>query len=450
MQDEDEQRRKRILKIILIGSLVMFVIFGALLLYYSWLEGSNYREISLQIFSIIAAFFALLYVFSRRGFYVPVSYLLITAYFLGVSYMAYHWGVNLPVALLGYALLITMASMLLGSRSGFIIAGIVAIFIITLWHFQFYGIVPIDMSTPPNNSDAFLFAILLWLFVIIAWISNREIEHSLVRARKSEEALQKERDLLEDKVEERTRELHAAELEKIDHLYRFAEFGRLASGSFHDLLNILNVAVLNVELGCDPNAAKQILESTRSVQREMERFKEAFRRQLTLDNTAEHFSLADAIERVIQFLGYQAKCDGVHISFERDMDDDFMYFGSPREFHHIAMNLILNAIESFEGIPVGPAKERCVTIRLRHEVDEIMWQVEDNGSGVPDDLRKKIFEPFFTTKEKQKKGIGIGLAMTRRIVENDFGGTIELTNGKEGGSIFTVRFPKIHHRDEEG
>jgi hypothetical protein len=238
-RDEDDRRRERILNIILVSSIFMLILFDALILYYSIHEGAAYRDMPFIEFSILPAAFVFLYVLSRRGFFVAASYILIAAYFVSISYAAYRWGVDLPAALLSYAILVTIASILINARFGFIMAGIISCFMITVWHFQFYRILPIDQSTQ-NNSDALVFAILLFLLTIIAWLSNREIERSLLRARRSEQNL-------EVKVEERTRELQAAQLEKIDHLYRFAEFGQLASGMFHDLLNVVNAVALNDE-----------------------------------------------------------------------------------------------------------------------------------------------------------------------------------------------------------
>ena len=82
---------------------------------------------------------------------------------------------------------------------------------------------------------------------VIAWLSNREIEKSLKRARRSEAALKVERDALEITVEARTRQLREAQADQLSQLYRFAEFGQISSGLFHDLVNPLNAMSLNME-----------------------------------------------------------------------------------------------------------------------------------------------------------------------------------------------------------
>lgn len=437
--DEDEQRRERILNIILVGSILMLGLFDGIVLYYSLVEGAAYHDIPFIIFSVLPAFFVLLYALSRRGCFVLASYLLIAAYFLSISYASFRWGINLPAALLGYALLITMSSILVGSRFGFVATSVISAFMIAIWHFQFYGMLPMDHSTR-NNSDALVFAILFFLLTTVAWLSNREIEKALARARRSERAVKVERDLLEVKVVERTRELQAVQLEKIDHLYRFAEFGQLASGLFHDLLNLVNTVSLRAELNAgSADEAKALLNTASNAQTEIDRFREAFRKQLSREELSEKFIPKESIEHAMQFLGYPAKQAGVRMEFSGEA---FEYFGNPLKFHQIVVNLILNAIESFEKMVDAPSGRRRITIGLKRINGEVILSVEDNGCGMSEALQAKIFEPFFTTKDGHKKGIGIGLAITKRIIENDLRGKIAVESIEGNGTTFLVSFPQ--------
>ena len=64
-------------------------------------------------------------------------------------------------------------------------------------------------------------------------------------------------------------------------------------------------------------------------------------------------------------------------------------------------------------------------------------RIEDNGSGIPAEILAKLFEPFATSKER---GTGLGLAVSRRIVQ-EHGGVIEATNRPEGGAVLDVALP---------
>ena len=104
------------------------------------------------------------------------------------------------------------------------------------------------------------------------------------------------------------------------------------------------------------------------------------------------------------------------------------------QIQQVFINLIVNAIEALEGQQVAP----LVVLRAVTDPNEILIQVIDNGPGVDDPDR--IFDAFMTTKEK---GMGIGLAVSRSIVEAH-GGRLWAENGKAGGATFNVALPLSH------
>jgi signal transduction histidine kinase len=67
----------------------------------------------------------------------------------------------------------------------------------------------------------------------------------------------------------------------------------------------------------------------------------------------------------------------------------------------------------------------------------VLVEVEDDGPGIPEEIRARIFEPFFTTRAT---GTGLGLAVVKRIMDLH-GGEVALRPGPRGGAIFTLRFP---------
>ena len=156
-----------------------------------------------------------------------------------------------------------------------------------------------------NNAFVFVFSFIN--IMIVAWLSNREIEKSLKRARRSEAALKKERDLLEVKVEERTRALKESQAEKMTQLSRFAEFGRLASGVFHDLINPLTIVSLNLENIKDSshkelNNVNSSIKRATDASRRMESFILAIKRQLSQQGSLEKFNVCEEIRQVAQIL----------------------------------------------------------------------------------------------------------------------------------------------------
>ena len=104
------------------------------------------------------------------------------------------------------------------------------------------------------------------------------------------------------------------------------------------------------------------------------------------------------------------------------------------QIQQVFINLIVNAIEALEGQQVGP----LVVLRALTDSNGMLIQVIDNGPGVDDP--DGIFDAFMTTKEK---GMGIGLAVSRSIVETH-GGRLWAENNKTGGATFNVALPLSH------
>ena len=93
-------------------------------------------------------------------------------------------------------------------------------------------------------------------------------------------------------------------------------------------------------------------------------------------------------------------------------------------------NLITNAIQAMQA-------GGRVTIATVRDRDKVEVSVTDTGSGIPAERLSAIFDDFVTTK---KRGLGLGLAITKRIVEQ-LGGTISVTSELGKGTTFTMRFP---------
>ncbi len=437
--DEDQRQRERILNIILIGSIIMLAILDAIVLFYSLREGSADWEISFGAFSILPAFFILLYFLSRRGFSGLASYLLIAAYVASNSYAAFRWGVTMQVVLITYALIIVTATILRGTRFGFFTTGSIIAFIIPLGYAQYHGLIATQIQKM-RGADVVIFSILYLLIMIVAWLYNREIDRSMRRAKSSEEALKEERDLLEVKIVERTNELRLTQLEKVRQLNRLAELGQLSAGLFHDLLNLLNALSLRADEETDPS-----LTSAFGIAKQIENFMQAVRKQIGGANERESFSLTQGISHVIQLIHYQADKEHVRIIFHHEPHAGIIQFDVPFKFQEIVINLLLNAIESYEHLPKSDDRARIIEIAIEEKDGLAILRVEDNGCGMTPEVRTRIFEPFFTTKEAPK-GIGIGLATIKKIIEEDLFGTIAVHSRPGLGTLFTVIFPIKHEK----
>ncbi len=98
---------------------------------------------------------------------------------------------------------------------------------------------------------------------------------------------------------------------------------------------------------------------------------------------------------------------------------------------HVFTNLIINAVDASEP-------EGVVRLRLSEEGDRVRVDVEDHGCGIPPDAVGRVFEPFFTGKEK---GVGLGLAVSKKIVDAH-GGEMTVKSKQGEGTVFSVLLPK--------
>ncbi len=433
--DEDGRRQEYILNIILVACIAALLAIEALILYGASLKGGEYTEVPLAELTIFPVFFVFLLILSRKGYHLLSSALLVGTLLLGNARAEYLWGIDLPITLLAYAFIISTAGILLGTAVGFAVTAVSAGLIAGIWSLHVRGIVAPHPQQPSQN-DVMVFVAFYLLIMIVSWLSNREIGKSLARARSSEKALARERDLLETRVAERTETLRRIQFQELEKTHRLAEFGRLASGLFHDLLNILNSLSLRTEGSAEDDAA---FAAAHEVTRQIRRFMHAAEHQLGKSARAEPFSLDDVIDEAIQLVRHKADREHVRIVFARPREP-LISTGIALTFHQVVVNLLTNAIDAYRDVPHASAIPRTVIVRIARRKGMLVLTIKDHGCGIPDDLKEKIFAPFFTTK-KDHEGVGIGLAAVKRIVEHDLEGTIAVHCPRSGGTTFTITFP---------
>lgn len=439
---ENDARKCRsfVLNTILLGSIGLTFIALAFMTF-RYLQGKQAGLSPLAVAFILLLFVGL-YSLSRKGLSNLASSILIVLYLLPTLYGFYKWGADLPQGLLACALAIVMAGILVGTRWAFIVTTFLSIYLVTITYLQISGILKINTLWKTNIltiDDSIVSVGTILVIFVISCLYNQQIEKSIKQIIFSENELKKERDLLEVRVEERTKELKEAQIETMTQIFRFAEFGKLASGIFHDLINpitsvSLNLSQINPQGLKKMSSAKGYLQEALHASKRMENFMIAIRKQLQHQDITRNFSLNEEIEQSVQVLAYRSRLANVEIKIATN--EPVTIKGNPLRFNQVITCLLSNAIDAYKN--KTEESKRGVVVAVNRNKKNIIVSIQDWGVGIERVNLKKVFEPFFTTKTPEE-GMGIGLSIARGIVEHDFAGKIWAESSPDKGTIFYIR-----------
>lgn len=220
---------------------------------------------------------------------------------------------------------------------------------------------------------------------------------------------------------------------------KLAAAARLAATVAHEINNPLeavgNLLYIVKTMPDVPSAAAEYFES---MERELERVAHLARQTLGFyreSKVPEEVGIAALIETILKV--YVTKLANKSIRIETDLQPCPPVLGLAGELRQVIANLISNAIDAVPENGAIRVRLRCIDAE-RGKVAEV--SVEDNGSGIREEHMAKIFEPFFTTKKDV--GTGLGLWVTKEIVERH-GGGIQVISRSKGfpGTSFSVNLP---------
>jgi signal transduction histidine kinase len=443
--NEDVRRQRHIVDKIILGWIILSIIgVGiSLIVYVGFIKRSDNQTSPVLLNVGVLAFFIALYYLSKKGLYKPIAILLVSINLLLAGYMSFTWRADAPLALLLYALSIVTSGIILGTKSSFFTTLLSFVIMSVIAHLQSNHIIYYDKYwaiVPTGLKDTITASFALLIIAIVSFLSNYELEKALKRAKKSEFDLKKQNEQLEVLVQERTQKLQQAQTEKLTQLYRFAEFGRGASGLFHDLVNPLNTVSLNLDQlnerskKFEHKEMKGLINTAINNTKRLENFVITARKQLQNQDELRFFTLKQEITQVIQILNYKVRKAHVRIVFTGE--NNIKTFNNPIKFSQLMMNLISNAVDAYDD---SDKSDKIIAIVLKKNNKGITITIQDWASGINTEHLSKIFDPLFTTKNFEK-GTGIGLAICQNIVHKNFKGTIRVKSKIGNGTLFTIKF----------
>jgi two-component system NtrC family sensor kinase len=249
---------------------------------------------------------------------------------------------------------------------------------------------------------------------------------------------------LEDRVEDKTRELKRAH-DHVLHVEKMASIGKMAAVVAHEINNplsgILTYAKLlrkwldrGDTLGEKREEALQCLDL---IAGESRRCGDLVKNLLTFSRSApinlQSSDLNAIVDRSVRLVRHQLEMNGVQLQLDLTLDLPMVQC-DPSQIEQVLLALVMNAIDA---MPRGG--NLWLTTRPADRADEVEIRVRDDGSGIPPDILPNIFEPFLTTKESGH-GVGLGLAISHSIIERH-SGRIAVHSQYGKGTEFLIHLP---------
>jgi signal transduction histidine kinase len=250
-------------------------------------------------------------------------------------------------------------------------------------------------------------------------------------------SIQQQVELVVNRLRRSSEELQAARQEVL-RAERLAAIGGLAAGVAHELRNPLtSVKLLLQHAGSRGGSATVEARKLALILEEIERMEATIQGLLDFSRPAEPqaklHDVRQTIERAVHLI--TGRAEKQRVTTKLDLSDrPLLINGDPQQLHQVFVNLLINAIEA---MPNGGILRVVTKVDRPHH--QVAIQIHDTGEGIPPDLLPRLFEPFATAKER---GTGLGLAVSRRILE-EHRGTIDVHPHQPHGTMFQVVLPLL-------
>ena len=249
---------------------------------------------------------------------------------------------------------------------------------------------------------------------------------------------------LEARVEDKSRELKHAH-EQVMQAEKMASIGKLAATVAHEINNPLSGILTYAKLlrkwldrgGWDEQRRDEVRGSLELIESESRRCGDIVRNLLTFSRSSpmnlQWADLNQVIDRCVRLVQHQTELSNVQLQSQLAEDLPQVQC-DPAQIEQLLLALMINACEA---MPHGG--NLWVRSRMVPQIGSVQLEVQDDGVGIPESVLPNLFEPFFTTKEKGH-GVGLGLAISKGIVERHRG-RIDVESKPGQGTRFTITLP---------
>lgn len=228
---------------------------------------------------------------------------------------------------------------------------------------------------------------------------------------------------------------------RFSHEQRLSELGRLAAGVAHEIHNPLASVRMAIDAAKQAFASpsgdpRQVTENLELVDHELEKCSEVTERLLKLSmappSEPELVTVDKVLEETIKLLSWEGEHQGVEMNLEVE-GAPLRVLASDSDLRMVALNLTQNACHA---MPQGG----LLRVRCGREGDQVVVVFEDTGVGIDARDLDRIFEPFFSRRADGVRGTGLGLPISKSLIDGH-GGTLRVESTPGHGSRFTITFP---------
>jgi len=269
--------------------------------------------------------------------------------------------------------------------------------------------------------------------VSLYWI--RKLSKEVVKRKSAEMELKNFNENLEEEISSKIEEIHykdAMLLEKT----KLAAMGEMIGSIAHQWRRPLSTLHINIEMleedykegKIDKRFLDHYIEKNSSIIQYMSKTIDDFQNFYKSDKEKRRFDVMKKIKSVSDLHLNQLEKNGIQFTTE---GESFTVLGYASEFQQVILNLISNAKDALMEKEI---KNPYIKIVLSSNKDKRYIRVSDNAGGIDAKTRDKIFEPYFTTKE-QKGGTGLGLYISKMIIEKNMHGKITISDQGEGSEV---------------
>jgi PAS domain S-box-containing protein len=235
----------------------------------------------------------------------------------------------------------------------------------------------------------------------------------------------------------------AEQYEIMCHQSRLAAMGEMIDSIAHQWRQPLNSLGIIVQ-GLGHFSKQKDIDSTMLKEVESEIMEKVNYMSQTIDDFStffrtskqkEHFNISHSIKETIRLIDVQLQANKISIEINIEKGIALNILGYANEFRQVMLNMVHNAMMAI--ISTKPQNPK-IQISIKSNRKNIHVEVLDNGGGIAKDIMPKIFDPYFTTKDS---GSGIGLYMSKVIIETHMEGLLAVKN-KNDGALFTIMLPQ--------